>query len=64
MLGKFAAVLGPGLMGLIGMLTGSTRASLWAVVGLFVVGAVVLYFVDEAEGLRRVRELEEGDSTK
>lgn len=59
MLGKFAAVLGPGLMGLVGMLTGSTRASLWAVVGLFAVGAVVLYFVDEAEGLRRARELEE-----
>ena len=60
MLGKFAAVLGPGLMGLVGLMTGSTRASLWAVVALFVVGAAVLYFVDEAEGLRRARELEEG----
>lgn len=59
MLGKFAAVLGPGLMGIIGLLTSSTRDSLWAVVGLFAVGAAVLYFVDETEGLRRARELEE-----
>lgn len=58
MLGKFAAVLGPGLMGLIGAMTGSTRASLWAVVGLFVVGAAVLCFVDEAEGRRRAAQLE------
>lgn len=58
MLGKFAAVLGPGLMGVIGAMTGSTRASLWAVVGLFTVGAVVLYFVDEEEGVRRARQLE------
>lgn len=60
MLGKFAAVLGPGLMGVIGAMTGSTRASLWAVVGLFVVGAAVLYFVDEGEGVRRARPLEGG----
>lgn len=57
MLGKFAAVLGPALMGAVGMLTGSPRASLWAVVGLFVVGAAVLYFVDEEEGRRRAAAL-------
>lgn len=61
MLGKFAAVLGPGLMGFVGYLTGSTRASLWAVVGLFVVGAAVLYFVDEEEGVRHARQLEGAD---
>ncbi len=58
MLGKFAAVLGPALMGVVGALTGSSRASLWAVVGLFAVGAAVLYFVDEEEGIRRARQLE------
>src|SRR3569833_2751737 len=64
MLGKFAAVLGPGVMGLVGLMTGSTRASLWAVVALFVVGAAVLYFVDEAEVLRRARELVDGCSLR
>ena len=58
MLGKFAAVLGPGLMGIIGVMTGSTRDSLWAVVGLFAVGAAMLYFVDVDEGRRRAGRLE------
>ncbi len=58
MLGKFAAVLGPALMGVVAVLSGSTRASLWAVVGLFAVGAAVLYFVDEEEGRRQARVLE------
>lgn len=54
MLGKFATVLGPVLMGVVGVLTGSPRLSLLAVVALFVVGAVLLYFVDVAEGRRSV----------
>ena len=52
MLGKFATVLGPVLMGIVGVLTGSPRLSLLAVVALFVIGAVLLYFVDVAEGRR------------
>ena len=52
MLGKFATVLGPVLMGAVGLLTGSPRLSLLAVVALFVIGATVLYFVDVAEGRR------------
>ncbi len=52
MLGKFATVLGPLLMGAVGVLTGSPRLSLLAVVALFVVGAAVLYFVDVAAGQR------------
>ena len=46
MLGKFATVLGPALMGAVGMLTGNPRMSLLAVVALFVIGAVILNFVD------------------
>jgi MFS transporter, UMF1 family len=52
MLGKFATVLGPVLMGVVGVLTGSPRLSLLAVVALFAIGAAVLYFVDVAEGRR------------
>jgi MFS transporter, UMF1 family len=48
MLGKFATVLGPVLMGAVGVITGSPRLSLLAVIGLFVIGAVVLYFVNTA----------------
>ena len=58
MLGKFATVLGPVLMGVVGVLTGSPRLSLLAVIGLFVVGAVVLYFVDTGEGRRSARVLD------
>ena len=52
MLGKFATVLGPVLMGAVGVLTGNPRLSLLAVVALLVVGAVILHFVDVAEGRR------------
>jgi len=52
MLGKFATVLGPLLMGVVGLVTGSPRLSLLAVVGMFVVGAVVLSFVDVGKARR------------
>ncbi|OIO66861.1 MAG: MFS transporter [Zetaproteobacteria bacterium CG_4_9_14_3_um_filter_49_83] len=46
MMGKFAAVLGPVLMGTVSMMTGSSRASILAIVVLFAVGAWLLYRVD------------------
>lgn len=42
MLGKFAAVLGPFLMGLTSMVTGNPRYSIFAIIFLFVVGASIL----------------------
>jgi UMF1 family MFS transporter len=56
MLGKFATVLGPLLMGWIGVLTGDTRLSILSVGILFIVGGVVLNFVDVEAGERAVRE--------
>ena len=47
MLGKFAAVLGPLLVGLVGVLTGSSRLGLLAVLILFVVGGFLLLRVPE-----------------
>jgi len=47
MLGKFAAVFGPLLMGLASYLTGSARFSILVIVALFAAGAIVLYYVDE-----------------
>ncbi len=42
MLGKFAAVIGPLLVGLVGVATGSSRAGILAILLLFIGGAVVL----------------------
>lgn len=47
MLGKFAAVLGPLLVGGVGVLTGSPRLGLLAVLGLFGLGALLLWKVPE-----------------
>ena len=59
MLGKFAAVIGPMLMGLVGVLTGNPRHSILSVVILFLAGGVILYFVDEGQGARIARDLEQ-----
>jgi UMF1 family MFS transporter len=49
MLGKFAAVLGPTFMGLVSVLTGKPRLSIFAVAALFIAGGTLLYFVREPE---------------
>ncbi len=58
MLGKFAAVIGPFLMGWVGVLTGNPRHSVLAIAPLFLAGGALLFFVDEREGSRAARELE------
>jgi MFS transporter, UMF1 family len=45
MLGKFAAVIGPALMGMVTLATGSVRIGLLSILLLFATGAVLLYFV-------------------
>ncbi|MBU0942903.1 MAG: MFS transporter [Proteobacteria bacterium] len=50
MLGKFAAVIGPLLMGGISVLTGSPRLSLLAIIFLFISGGCLLLLVDEEKG--------------
>ncbi len=60
MMGKFAAVVGPVLMGWTAMATGNPRAAILSVALLFVAGGACLFFVDEAEGRRAARALEEG----
>jgi UMF1 family MFS transporter len=47
MLGKFAAVIGPLLMGWTSMATGNTRSSILVMIVLFLVGGTILYFVRE-----------------
>lgn len=52
MLGKFAAVLGPALMGWVGVLTGNPRLGILSVLVLFVFGALLLMRVDLERGRR------------
>jgi UMF1 family MFS transporter len=47
MLGKFAAVLGPVLMGAVTVATGNQRFGILSILLLFLVGGTLLYFVDE-----------------
>ena len=59
MLGKFAAVVGPLLMGVVGMLTGNPRISILSVSALFLIGGILLYFVNEKKGVEMAKALED-----
>ena len=52
MLGKFAAIIGPALMGIIALVTGSARLSILSILLLFILGAFFLNKVDIKEGKR------------
>jgi UMF1 family MFS transporter len=58
MLGKFAAVLGPIMMGWVAVATGSTRLSILTIPVLFIAGALLLGLVDEEKGKQQARALE------
>ena len=45
MLGKFAAVVGPALMGWVGVVTGNPRVAILSIVVLFLGGGTMLLFV-------------------
>lgn len=57
MLGKFAAVLGPFLVGGIALLTGSHRIAMLSIIILFVAGGFLLRSVDIKEGMRLARDM-------
>ena len=59
MLGKFAAVIGPFLVGWVGVLTGNPRTAIFSIIILFISGGVILYFVNEKEAARIAKELEQ-----
>ena len=52
MLGKFAAIIGPALMGTIALVTGSARLGILSILLLFILGAFFLNKVDVKEGKR------------
>uniref|UniRef100_UPI004055D940 MFS transporter n=1 Tax=Candidatus Electronema sp. TaxID=2698783 RepID=UPI004055D940 len=58
MLGKFAAVVGPLMMGWIGVLSGSPRTGILSLILLFLAGGALLLQVNVEEGTRMAQELE------
>lgn len=56
MLGKFATIIGPTLLGLVTIITGSNRFGILSILIFFIVGAVLLKKVDEEEGRRIAKE--------
>ncbi|MDZ7802881.1 MFS transporter [Thiohalophilus sp.] len=57
MMGKFAAVIGPVLMGSVAVLTDSSRLAILSVTLLFLIGGILLLMVDVKEGERMARQL-------
>jgi UMF1 family MFS transporter len=56
MLGKFAVVIGPVLMGSVTILTGNARYGILSIIVLFIIGAFLLSRVDVEEGKRMAKE--------
>lgn len=56
MLGKFAAVIGPALMGTVTIVTKSNRLGILSILILFIAGGLLLLKVDEKEGSRIAKE--------
>lgn len=59
---KFAGIFGPWVFAGINLLTGSSRGSIIAIIGFFVVGGSLLAFVDVEEGQRLARAEEKADA--
>ena len=67
MLGKFAVVIGPFMIGKVGRLfqwfgysdNTSTRVSISSIAILFIAGGILLYFVDEDQGKKEAQLLTE-----
>lgn len=55
---RFAATFGPLVFGIVTGLTGSGRSAILSIIAFFIVGGVILYFVDVEEGVRVARAAE------
>jgi UMF1 family MFS transporter len=56
MFGKFAAIMGPALMGTVTIIYGDSRIGILSILALFILGAYFLSKVDVEEGKRIVKE--------
>lgn len=55
-IGKFAAIFGPLLIALVALLSENSRVSIASISILFIVGAILLYFVDEKKGEKELKD--------
>lgn len=62
MWGKFAAVIGPVMMGGVAKATGNVRYGILSILGLFVLGGILLAFVDIEKGEEMANQLEMDNS--
>ena len=54
-LGRFAAILGPLLVAFVALFTQDSRLSIASIAIFFILGAILLYFVDEKKIAKEVR---------
>ncbi len=59
MLGKFAAIIGPLLMGIVTLVTGNVRSGIISLVALFALGFILLKRVDERKGQEEIKSFME-----
>ncbi|MFC2074877.1 MFS transporter [Bdellovibrionota bacterium] len=57
LIGKASVIMGPMLVGGIGLLTNNSRAGIASILILFVIGWILLHFVDEEKGKKEVKHL-------
>ncbi len=55
-LGKFAAILGPALVAIVALFTQNSRAAIASISIFFILGAILLYFVDEKKIAKEVKD--------
>lgn len=55
---KFAGIFGPAIFAVMIYLTGSSREAILSIIGFFIVGGILLYFVDIEEGRAQARQAE------
>ncbi|TKI69521.1 MFS transporter [Sulfurimonas crateris] len=55
-IGKFAAIFGPLLIALVALVSQNSRVSIASISILFIIGAILLYFVDEKKGEKELKD--------
>ncbi len=64
MLGKFAAIIGPVLIGVVTITTGSNRLGILSIIILFIIGGVLLSKVDEKESAEALKAFRKSMTAK
>jgi UMF1 family MFS transporter len=55
-IGKFAAIFGPLLIAIVALVSQNSRVSIASISILFIIGAILLYFVDEKKGEKELKD--------